>query len=63
MRRKIDTRVIALDPRQPAFTGVAPVTMGERLGWLAEQPLRAERPQRSLDIGFWDPMRHQIEMF
>lgn len=55
--------VIAPDPKQAMFSGVAPVTIGERLGWLAEQPLRAQRPQRTLDIGFWDPMRNQLEMF
>ena len=51
------------DARQPSFNGVAPVTVGDRLGWLAEQPLRSDRPQRSLDIDFWDPMRNQLEMF
>jgi len=63
MRRRIEVRAIAPDPQQPTFTGVVPVTMGERLGWLAEQPMRSERPQRPLDIGFWNPMRNQLEMF
>jgi len=37
--------------------------MGERLGWLAEQPMQPRRAQRPLDIGFWNPMRNQLEMF
>jgi hypothetical protein len=45
------------------LTGVAPVSMGERLGWLANQPMQPKRVQRALDIGFWDPMRNQLEMF
>ncbi len=43
--------------------GVAPASMGERLGWLANQPMQPRRAQRPLDIGFWHPMRGQIEMF
>lgn len=45
MRRGIELRAVASNPQQPTFTGVAPVTIGERLGWIAEQPMRAERPQ------------------
>jgi hypothetical protein len=45
------------------MAGVAPVSMGERLGWLADQPMQPRREQRPLDIGFWNPMRDQIEMF
>ncbi len=45
------------------MAGVAPVTMGERPGWLANQPMQPKRQQRPLDIGFWNPMRDQIEMF
>jgi hypothetical protein len=63
MRRKIDVRAFMPDPRQPVFSGVAPVTASERLTWLAGEPMRAPRAQRPLDIGFWDPMRNQIEMF
>jgi hypothetical protein len=63
MRTKIDAGAIVPDPKQPVFSGVAPVTAGERLTWLAGEPMRASRAQRPLDIGFWDPMRNQIEMF
>jgi hypothetical protein len=45
------------------MAGIAPVSMGERLGWLAAQPMQPRREQRPLDIGFWNPMRDQIEMF
>jgi hypothetical protein len=37
--------------------------MGEQLGWLANLPMQPRRRQRPLDIGFWNPMRDQIEMF
>jgi len=45
------------------LVGVAPASTGERLGWLANQPMQPKRHQRPLDIGFWNPMRDQIEMF
>jgi hypothetical protein len=61
MRR--EARVNTPNPNQMMITGVAPVSMGERLGWLAAQPIQLRREQRPLDIGFWDPMRHQLEMF
>jgi hypothetical protein len=51
------------DPDQIMMAGVAPVSVGEQLGWLANQPMRPRRAQRPLDIGFWNPMRDQIEMF
>ena len=51
------------DPDQIMLTGVAPVSMGERLCWLANQPMQPSRAQRPLDIGFWNPMRDQREMF
>ena len=63
MKRKDLPTIAALDPDQIMIAGVAPVSMGERLGWLSAQPLQSRREQRSLDIGFWDPMRDQIEMF
>ena len=63
MKRKSWPSVIAPDPAQIMIAGVAPVSMGERLGWLADQPMQPKRMQRPLDIGFWDPMRDQIEMF
>lgn len=56
-------RAVPADPMQALFAGVRPVTVSERLSWLAQQPMQAERPQRPLDIGFWDPMRNQLEMF
>ena len=51
------------DPDQIVMAGVAPVTLCKRLGWLADQPMQPRREQRPLDIGFWNPMRDQIEMF
>ena len=63
MKRKNLPQITPPDPDQIMMDGVAPVSMGERLGWLAAQPMQPRREQRSLDIGFWDPMRDQIEMF
>jgi hypothetical protein len=51
------------DPAQIVMAGVAPVSMGERLVWLSKQPMQPKRHQRPLDIGFWNPMRNQLEMF
>jgi hypothetical protein len=63
VKRKALPTVTPSDPDQIMITGIAPVSMGERLGWLAEQPMQPRREQRPLDIGFWNPMRDQIEMF
>ena len=63
MKRKDLASITPPDPDQIMMAGVAPVSMGERLGWLANQPIQPRRQQRPLDIGFWDLMRDQIEMF
>ena len=63
MKRKDLPTVAAPDTNQIMMAGIAPVSMGGRLGWLAAQPMQPRREQRPLDIGFWDPMRNQIEMF
>ena len=62
-KRKPLPQIAAPDPDQMMIAGVTPVTMGERLGWLADQPMQPRRAQRPLDIGFWNPMRNQLEMF
>jgi hypothetical protein len=56
-------RIAAPNPDQMMIAGVAPVSMAERLGWLAMRPIQPRREQRPLDIGFWDPIRNQLEMF
>ena len=63
MKRKNLPQITPTDPDQIMMAGVAPVSVGERLGWLAAQPMQPRREQRPLDVGFWDPMRDQIEMF
>ncbi len=63
MKRKLLPAITPPDPDQIMIAGIAPVSMGERLGWLAAQPMQPRREQRALDVGFWDPMRDQIEMF
>jgi hypothetical protein len=45
------------------MAGVAPVSLAEQLGWLANLPMQPRCAQRPLDIGFWNPMRNQIEIF
>jgi hypothetical protein len=62
-KRKTLPQIATTDPDQIVMAGVAPVSMGERLGLLANQPMQPKRAQRALDIGFWDPMRNQLEMF
>lgn len=63
MKRKDLASVTPPDPDQIMIAGIAPVSMGERLCLLAAQPMQPRREQRPLDIGFWNPMRDQLEMF
>ena len=63
MKRKSPSVGIASDPNQIMIADIPPVTLGERLTWAAQQPIQPKRAQRPLDIGFWDPMRNQLEMF
>ena len=49
--------------QQTLVPGVEPVTLGQRLTLRAEAPMQPRREQRPLDIGFWNPMRNQIELF
>ena len=63
MRRAAIVQVVMSDPDQIMMAGITPVSMGERLGWIAAQSMQPRREQRPLDIGFWDPMRNQLEMF
>lgn len=56
-------RIATKDPNQLMISGVRPVSLGERLNWAAQQPMQPKRAQRSLDIGFWNPMRDQLELF
>jgi hypothetical protein len=56
-------RLDGADPAQIIMPGVRPVSLGERLNWQAQLPIQPRRAQKPLDIGFWDPMRDQLEMF
>lgn len=56
-------RISVSNPNQMMIAGVQPVSLGERLSWAAQQPIQPKRAQRPLDIGFWNPMRDQLEMF
>lgn len=62
-RRKLPVRVAEPDPAQITMPGVQPVSLGERLQFQAWLPMQPRRVQKSLDIGFWDPMRNQLELF
>jgi hypothetical protein len=62
-RRKQASRVAAPEPSQIIMPGVQPVTLGERLQFQAGLPMQPRRAQKPLDIGFWDPMRDQLDIF
>lgn len=49
---------------QTLVPGVAPVTLGDRLGLLANAPLLPRKRQRAADHGLFDTnARNQLEMF
>jgi hypothetical protein len=62
-KRKSKVQITIPDPAQTVIPGVQPVSLVERLNWQAGLPMCPRKPQKPLDIGFWDPMRDQIEMF
>ncbi|MEQ1550840.1 hypothetical protein [Sphingorhabdus sp.] len=62
-QRKSFPQIAPSDSSQIMIAGIAPVSVREQLGYLANQPMQPRCKQRSLDIGFWDPMRDQLEMF
>jgi hypothetical protein len=51
------------DGEQITMQGFRPISQRERLEWQGGQPLAPKREQKPLDIGFWNPMRNQIELF
>lgn len=62
-KRKSAVRVAEPDPAQIVMPGVQPISLGERLQFLAQMPMEPRRAQKPLDVGFWDAMRDQLEMF
>lgn len=62
-RRKQSVGFSLPDPSQITMPGVQPVSLGERLQFQAGLPMQPRRNQKPLDIGFWDPMRNQSELF
>jgi hypothetical protein len=62
-KRKLVVCLEGADPAQIIMPGVRPVSFGERLNWQAQLPMQPRRAQKPLDIGFWGPMRDQLEMF
>ena len=62
-KRKQPVRIAEPDLAQIVMPGVQPVSLGERLQWQAQMPMQPRRVQKPLDIGFWDAMRDQLEMF
>ena len=61
--RKPPVRIAEPDPNQITMPGVRLVSLGERLQCRADMPMLPRRVQKPLNIGFWDPMRDQLEMF
>jgi hypothetical protein len=62
-KRKPRVTVPSTHPNQIMIAGSVPVSLGERLTWAAQQPMQPKQAQRQLDIGFWDQMRAQLELF
>ena len=62
-RRKQPVRIAEPNPNQITMPGVQPVSLGVWLQWQAQMPMQPRRVQKPLDIGFWDAMRDQLEMF
>ena len=62
-KRRAVLRLEGTDPAQMVMPDVRPVSLAERLSWQAQLPMQPRRAQKPLDIGFWDPMRDQLEMF
>ena len=62
-KRKQSVRIAEPNPNQITMPGVQPVSFGERLQFQAGLPMQPRRGQKPLDIGFWDPMRNQLELF
>ncbi|MEL6237952.1 MAG: hypothetical protein AAFQ90_05085 [Pseudomonadota bacterium] len=62
-KRKPPICIAGPDPDQITIPGVRPVTLGEKLQCRADMPMLPRRNQKALDIGFWDPMRDQLDLF
>ena len=61
--RKSSVCIAGPDPDQITIPGVRPITLGEKLQCRADMPMLPRRNQKPLDIGFWDPMRDQLDLF
>ncbi len=62
-KRRPPTCIAGPDPDQITMPGVRLVSLDERLQCRAHMPMLPRRVQKPLNIGFWDPMRDQLEMF
>lgn len=62
-KRKPKLQIAIPDLAQAIMPCVQPVRLVERLNWQAGLPMRPRKPQKPLDIGFWDPMREQLDLF
>lgn len=52
-----------VDDGQTVIDGVEPVSLGERLEWMTRLPIEPAAKQKPLDIGLWNPMRDQLDLF
>lgn len=59
--RLAELKTKSVDDDQAVIDGVRPISLGERLSWMASEPLEPSKTQKPLDIGFWDPMRDQMD--
>lgn len=62
-KRKSQVRIARPDPDQITMPGVSPVTLGEKLQCCTDMPVLPRRNQKPREIGFWDPMRDQLDFF
>lgn len=62
-RAKTKSQIVVPDPAQSVMPGIQPISVSERLAWYASLPMQPRCRQRPLDIGFWDTMRDQLDLF
>lgn len=62
-RHKPPASIAGLGPARITMPGMRPATLGEKLQCPADMPTLPRRKQKTFNIGFWDPMRNQLEMF
>ncbi len=62
-KRLTELKAKQVDRGKTVIESMAHVSLGERLVWMAGQPMEPGKPQQSVNIGFWNPMRYQMDLF